>query len=394
MKKILIINDLIQLSWWAENAIYQTKKILEKEWNIVNIYWTSDNKQTLFSFFKSFFSIKYFISTKKIIDELKPDIIHFHNLSRHISISPILSLLSFKKIKRIMTLHDFIYYCPRTWWINNKNNICTKWFSYKCYLLNCKSNRNWINNIVFNFLRALKINFHRIIIKRNIDTFICPSKKLQEYIIKSLNIAKEKVVYIPNFIKIDKEYYPNFWNIDENKFLFVWRLSKEKWINIAIEAFDILVNINWITDLYFEIIWDGPEKYSLKKLVTSLWLEKNIKFLWKIDNENLKINYISSLWLIMPSIWLENNPLVALEWMKFWKPILASNIWGYPDLVEDWKNWYLFSMWNALDLSKKINNLYKNKKLSINMWTYWFEKLKKEFNSELFYEKLSKIYNL
>jgi len=393
MKKILIINDYITSFGWAEKVMFDIKRLLESKWYKVFLLGEKDKKNNLLSFFRRYFSFVYLYKTYKIIKENNIDIIHTHSVSRNISPSPIIvSKLLWKKI--IMTVHDFHYYCPKTWWILRNWKECKIWFNSLCWLKNCNTQKKWLNNIPYHFLKWLKVWLHRLIIKKYVDTFICPSKKLQELMGKSLKIPKEKVIYLPNFIEIDKNYYPNFENINDNKFIYVWRISKEKWINIAIKAFDILVNKERLKDIYFEIIWGWPEKENLESLVKELNLENNIKFLWRVDNYKLKTNYENSIWLIMPSVCLENNPLVAIEWMKFWKPILASNVWGYPDLVENWKNGYLFKMWNHKELVEKIKLLYLNKDKSIEMWKYWFEKLKKEFGSEVFYEKLMDIYSI
>lgn len=390
--EILLINDYLTNFGWAEKVVFDQKKILEINWNNVFLLWDEEKNENIFSFFRRYISFKYFFKTYKVINNKKIDIIHSHSLSRNISPSPIIaSKLLWKKV--IMTVHDFHYYCPKTWWILENWEICQKWFNRKCYLLNCKTSKIWYKNIPYHFLKWLKVGLHRVILNKYVDIFICPSRKLQEYMVKSLNLPKEKVIYLPNFIEIEETHQLNFENINDKIFLYVWRVSKEKWIEVAIKAFDILVNHEWIKDIYFEVIGDWPEKENLENLVKSLWLENNIKFLWKINNSELQKYYERSVWLIMPSVWLENNPLVAIEWMKYWKPILASNVWWFPDLIENEKNGYLFPMWNHKALAEKIKTLNNNTNLSIEMWKYWFEKLQKEFNSDLFYKKLLWLYS-
>jgi len=80
----------------------------------------------------------------------------------------------------------------------------------------------------------------------------------------------------------------------------------------------------------------------------------------------------------MPSICLENNPIVVLESIKNKKPTIASNIGGYPDLIEQCKkNGYLFEMGNHMGMVKYIKKLYNNKELLIKLGKYGFKKLKK-----------------
>ncbi len=387
MKKILIVIDSIEILWWAEKVAIDQIKLLKNRWKKIELYWTNKKYISLLDMLLSVFNLKEFFKLKKYLDKNRFDVIHVHKFHSFLSSSIFLAMP--KDAKVVLHVHDFKFYCPKLW-VTKEGKECDWWlFHFNCIR---PIERFFILNYIFDFVKWIKFIVNRFMIKKYVDTFICPSRKLQEYMIKSLKLPKERVVHLPNFIGLEKNYYPNFDRINDRKFLFVWRLSKEKWVEVAIKAFDILVNKEWLKDITFEIIWDWPEKENLKNLVKKLKLGKNIKFLGRIENEKLKKYYENAVWLIMPSVCLENNPLVAIEWMKFWKPIIATNIWGYPDLVESWKNWFLFSLWNYIELAEKIKNLYKNKNLSIEMWKYWFEKLKNNLWTEKFYKKLMEIY--
>ncbi len=385
--KILQISDSIQNIWWAEKTMYDIKSNLDKK-NHQVFLWGTQTKQINQSVF-SIFNLKYFIQLYKYLkNHTDFDVIHLHKFNS--ILSPSIFLAIKWKWKIILHIHDFSFYCPKLWVTQNWEE-CRWWiFHFHC---NRFIERGVLWNTIFDFIKWLKFIINRYFIKKYVEIFLCPSKKLQEYMIQSLQLPKEKVLYLPNFIEIEENHQPNLKKINDTNFLFVWRLSKEKWVEIAVKAFDILVNKEWIKDIYFEIIWDWIEKNNLENLVKSLWLENNIKFLWKINNKELQKYYEVSIWLIIPSICLENNPLVAIEWMKHWKTIIASHIWWLSDLIECKKNWYLFKVWNYIELAEKIKQLYKNQVVSMEMWKHWFEKLKKEFNSEIFYKKLIKIYN-
>lgn len=389
--KVILINDYNWEFWWAENVIKSNKIILEnKSHNVYLFYW----KKSIFSFFSRIFSIFYMIKFLFfIIKNRNLNVIHYHKINLVLSPS-LLFIWKIFWIKQVITIHDYWVICPDWWMIDNQNSPCKTWLQYNCLFKNCwksKSNKNYFKSKLYVIYNLFKNKIHLFVINKFVDKIIFPSKSLLSYWSKIF--WNNKVIYLPNFIEIEKNHTLNFENIDDKKFIFVWRISKEKWIEVAIKAFDILVNKEWLKNILFEIIGDWPERNNLENLVKSLWLENNIKFLWKIENQFLQKYYKNSIWLIMPSIWLENNPLVAIEWMKYGKAIIASNVWWFPDLIESEKNWYLFKMWNHIELAEKIKLLYWNKDLSIKMWKYWFEKLKKEFGSEMFYERLIKIYN-
>lgn len=393
MKKILLINDYLSHIWWAEKVVYDIKQLLTEQWNTVLLLWGKNTKDSFFSFVERYFSISYFFKTLTFFKKNEVDIIHAHAISRNISPSPLLAA-KLKRKRIIMTVHDFHYYCPKTWGVRENWKICELWFNSTCFLRNCVTYKRGIKNIPYHFLKWLKVWLHRIIIKHCVDVFICPSKKLQEYMIYSLKLPKEKVIYLPNFVEIPKNHSLDFSHVDPKTFLYVGRISKEKWIDVAINAIVYLVKERNLTDIKLQIIWDGPEKERLEKLVSEKWLQNNIYFLGRIENEKLWDYYNSAIALLMPSVWLENNPLVAIEGMKYGKAILASNVGGFPDLVEDGKNGYLFPMGNHLALAEKILKLYDNTALSETMGKYGFEKLQREFGAEKYYEKVMEIYKV
>ena len=57
-------------------------------------------------------------------------------------------------------------------------------------------------------------------------------------------------------------------------------------------------------------------------------------------------------WLIVPSIWWENSPLVIQEAFAAGRPVLCSNVGGMAEKVEDGVNGLHFRVNNAADLAR------------------------------------------
>ncbi|GAH10061.1 unnamed protein product [marine sediment metagenome] len=171
---------------------------------------------------------------------------------------------------------------------------------------------------------------------------------------KTLKILDDKITYLPNFIEFNENKKIDFNKINSKQFLFIGRISKEKGINHLFKK-------EKLRDIKLNIIGDGPELENLRKIVINLRLDENIKFLGRIDNKELDQYYQESCAILMPSVWLENTPIVALESMKNKKPIIASNVGGYPDLIEQAKNGYLFEIGYYREMAKYIKKFYNNK---------------------------------
>jgi glycosyltransferase involved in cell wall biosynthesis len=59
-------------------------------------------------------------------------------------------------------------------------------------------------------------------------------------------------------------------------------------------------------------------------------------------------------WIVVPSIWWENSPVVIEEALIAGRPIICSNIGGMAEKVEDGKFGVHFEVGNAADLSATI----------------------------------------
>ena len=61
--------------------------------------------------------------------------------------------------------------------------------------------------------------------------------------------------------------------------------------------------------------------------------------------------------LVVPSIWYENSPNVILEAFAHQTPVIASDLGGMAELVDDQKTGLLFVPNDAVDLARKLETL-------------------------------------
>jgi glycosyltransferase involved in cell wall biosynthesis len=67
--------------------------------------------------------------------------------------------------------------------------------------------------------------------------------------------------------------------------------------------------------------------------------------------------------LVVPSIWNENTPLVVYSAQASGTPVVASNVAGLNEVIEDGKNGLLFEMGNPEELAGVISRLEGNRSL-------------------------------
>ena len=98
------------------------------------------------------------------------------------------------------------------------------------------------------------------------------------------------------------------------------------------------------------------ERYS-RKLMNSAVNDRRIEFCGKFHPDDLPKIHESIDVLIVPSVWYENSPNVILEAFALKTPVIASNLGGMAELIEDGQNGFVFEVGDAEHLAEKIKEL-------------------------------------
>jgi glycosyltransferase involved in cell wall biosynthesis len=378
--KILIVNDSLKPIGGAESYVLALSQVLKNNKQSVQLFGPESGVGLKDSFFSRWYSRKYYKQMEKSIQKFKPDIVHVHNFSRVLSPS-VIKAASDSNIPVIQTVHDYHYICPKLWMIDDKNNLIKDHGSS----IECILHHQPKKNFIYALPKHIKARFHEKFIKKYINLFICPSIELQRfYSSKFINVPS---TYIPNFIPLDVNSAPIAKK--HNNILFVGRLSSEKGVDILLKGFSEVLKAE--PNLILTIIGTGPKENELKKLSYKLNIPKNIKFLGNIEHNMLASHYKKASAVIAPSLWLENCPMVMLESIGSARPVIASNVGGFKDLIQDNKTGFLFERGDYNDLATKIIDLFSNPKTLIS-FTKNQEKLIQQYSAQQHVKVLLKMY--
>jgi|SaaInlStandDraft_2_1057019.scaffolds.fasta_scaffold00969_3 glycosyltransferase involved in cell wall biosynthesis len=175
-----------------------------------------------------------------------------------------------------------------------------------------------------------------------------------------------KVFQVPNAIDISSL------SSDEDRrfqkqIIFAGRLSNEKGIDSLIEiAKNLPVEINLI------ILGSGPEEKKIEDLAT---LQKNIHFLgYQTKDQTISLIRGSDI-LIQPSL-NEGISSTILEAMACKTIIIASNVGGNKELIENNINGYLVESNNVESFTNKIDNVFENTELKQSIVDQAFKTVK------------------
>ena len=105
------------------------------------------------------------------------------------------------------------------------------------------------------------------------------------------------------------------------------------------------------------LVGEGPRLNDYQVLAKSLSLDHAITFTGKLANPTDAGLFEAANIYCQPSLWQEASPLAVLEAMSFQLPVVASNIGGLPETVEEGHTGYLTTPGNSEDLTKALVRL-------------------------------------
>jgi glycosyltransferase involved in cell wall biosynthesis len=262
---------------------------------------------------------------RRLLDDFKPDLVHIHNIYHQLSPS-ILGLAKTRKIPVVMHLHDYKLICPNHA-LFTKNKVCKRCLSGNYWP--CVKQRCVKNSYAASFLAVVEMYLHHKILdtyRKNIDLFISPSIFMKDLLVKQDWLA-DKIIVINNAFRADLP------GIDspgkEDYFLYCGRLSSEKGVDLAIKALEINPNLK------LKIAGSGEEENNLRFLGQEAMKTGRLQFLGWQEGKKLADLIASARAVIIPSRWLENFPLIALEALSLGTPIIAANIGGLAEIVNN-----------------------------------------------------------
>jgi len=192
-----------------------------------------------------------------------------------------------------------------------------------------------------------------------IDLFIAPSRFIKNEFV-DYGFPESKILYYPygfdckNFVFIPK-------NASETlRFGYMGTLLPMKGVGFLISAFKEIKNSKIKLSIYGKLFpFSGFEYYPdlLRKMVKN---DSRIELMGGYDNKDVGRIFASIDVLIVPSLWLENAPLVIQEAFLSKTPVIASRIGGIPELINDGVNGLLFNPGDADNLREKIKYIIDN----------------------------------
>jgi glycosyltransferase involved in cell wall biosynthesis len=350
-------NSLISDYEYIETQDYQDNKIkvhcinLPRERNLLKYSHNTINQQ---------FS--------DICDQFKPDIVHIGHLN-HLSID-IVDCAWQRKIPIVYTLHDYWLMCPRGQFLQRNSTppfaLCQGQEDIKCAkkcfsgFISSDSKTNDETHYWSDWVKRRTDRFREIC--QRVSLFIAPSRYLQERFIEEFNLPKKKIMYLD--YGFNRMNLSNRVRVPEDNFVFgyIGTHIPAKGIQDLIDAFSKLET----TKPCFLKLWGrfrSDLTPVLQEKLRHLPHDVSSRIYWMGEYTNNTIvnevfNYVDA--IVVPSIWVENSPLVIHEAQELRIPVITANMGGMAEYVQHEVNGLLFEPRNIADLAKQMSILANN----------------------------------
>ena len=170
-------------------------------------------------------------------------------------------------------------------------------------------------------------------------------------------------------------------------------LHKNKGLEYAIKALANISKIGpWKTGAFvFVVIGDGEQRENLKNLVKEEGLKKNIFLVGHKEDASTLLKAFDL--FLLPSI-KEGFPYVLLEAGIAGVPIVASDVGGIPEIIDDMETGILVRTKNTEEIKKAILYFIENGKKMSEFGQKLHKKVTKMFSTEQMLEKTMQIYQI
>jgi glycosyltransferase involved in cell wall biosynthesis len=262
---------------------------------------------------------------RELLTAFRPDVVHLHHLLG-IGVETLFLLRRhLPDAKLVMTLHDYVPICANDGLMVKRGSgeLCSRASADACHGCFPEIHQSRFVLRRGHLLRHLEL----------IDAFITPSRFARERFI-AFGIPPARIEYVPNARPPVEPAAPPPPGAARNRFGLFGNLAPHKGVRVALAAAQQLVR----EGLAFELQLHGSLRHQdaafrdevMQAIVAS---EGRISWAGGYDPGELTGRMAGVDWVLAPSTWWENAPLVVLEAFAHGRPPIVSGLGGLAEQV-------------------------------------------------------------
>lgn len=267
---------------------------------------------------------------KQVIEEEKPDVVHTHNLMGLSFLLP--GVIRKLGIRHIHTVHDVQLVEPSGMILKQYENT---WHYHG------------LGTRAYTALMRKLVGSPAVVIS--------PSQFLREFYLTRGFFTQSEVAIVRNPLTFDLAAAEEKTGDGPTTFLYVGQIESHKGVGELVQAF-LGLEKNLSVELH--IVGGGSELENIKKMSH---VDSRITVYGRVERPDLPGIFAKMDVTVVPSLCYENSPTVIFESFASGVPVLASNIEGIAELIEEGKNGLTFPAGNIMALTERLKWCHENK---------------------------------
>lgn len=313
-----------------------------------------------------------------IFEKWRPDVALMHKTRNTAFLETLI-----ERVPTITINQDHYIYCLReTRYFPVSRRICTLPLSWKCVAYGCCIGRPLRHGFIPKF-QSLSRRRRMLNAQRRAHRAAVLSEHMKsELVLNGFDPARINV--IPGFTYLPVKEFPPVADTS-NTILFVGQIPRSKGLDVLIKALALLEH-----QARLKVVGTGSALDANKALAKELGLSDRIDFLGWVAHQDLDKYFEEAVMLVVPSVWAEPFGLVGIEAMARSRPVVAFNVGGISQWLEDGKTGLLARNVTSEALAECIETLLSDRDLARQMGARGRKRAEEEFSPVVAGERLEK----
>lgn len=288
----------------------------------------------------------------RFVRELEPDVVHFHHVIGFGLEALYAVREALPEAAIIVTFHEFLSICNNHGQMvkTTGRRLCSRASPIDCH--GC-----FPDITPARFLRRERF------IKSMLDLadhYISPSAFLARRYV-DWGLDEKRMTVIENGLDIEEPSDPRALSRPGSRrarFAFFGQMTPFKGVDVLLDAVTRIPESVWGDDARLMIFGGNlerqPEDYqaTIKQLMERAG--SRVRFYGSYHNSEMPRLIQSADWIVIPSIWWENSPIVIQEAFFHGRPLIASNVGGMAEKIRDGVDGLHFRVGSAEDLADRL----------------------------------------
>lgn len=351
-----------------------------------NIAATREDEYTLRSSYGLIQGYRLKFELRKLLDDIKPDIVHVHGCFT--SLSPVLMSMLQDLFPVIGTLHDirpFCYVMSRRF--APDGNLCERRCGIGCFTTQCVRPRDATD--ILRLARRWFVDASTLSGWKTLDRVIAPSEYIRN-LARQHGIKNENLRLVPHGIELPTRTARSARSNHETPIImYLGSLFEEKGVLHLIKALQLLQHPAWRAIF----VGSGPLHNQIAQYLHRGGIADRVEIRDHISQRDEIYELLASArMLVVPSTIPESFALVGIEALAVGTPVVSFALGGITEWFRDGENGLAAADLDCNDLARQIDKLLKSPQLADELGSFGRTLVETSFNRAKAFEHTFGVY--